>query len=239
MNSACKLFLLLALIVPTSLYAQTNTYLRLSAGELFTSPGTSQTIAFSADYWKRNVANNNSVAAVFAGLSAGMRLPLTNRFDAEVGLGLYQTQSLTLNGKVYQYSSPQFYNMNYDCKIINQSVMLEGKLLTTYSSIYHPYISVGMGLGHNRSYAYTESPIVSYAVPDPAFHSATQNSFVYNVGLGVDVDVATQWRVGIGYQYGYLGKVELGASSGQVTSQRPSLGQITASDVLLTASYIL
>ncbi len=232
-----KTLIFLALTAPLISHADTHPYVRMTAGQLYTDPGQSQTIQFSTDYWKTHHPDHDNLAAIFGGVSAGLRMSLSDRIEAEVGLGLYQAQSLTLNGKVYQYGSPQFYNMNYDYKIINQRIMLEGKLLATYGRIYHPYVSGGVGVGRNRSYAYQETPIASFAVPDPAYHSSSQSSTAYGLGFGVDVDVAKNWRVGVGYEYSHLGKAKLGKSSGQSTPQFIKLNNITANQVMLTATY--
>lgn len=185
------------------------------------------------------LANHNRVSPGYLGLSAGIRIPVVSRWNAEVGLGFYQTQSLTLSGKVYQYNRLEFYNMNYNYKISNRRLMLEGKLLTEYASLFHPYITAGIGINRNRSYAYQEIPFQNYAVPDPAFTSATEPSLSYSLGLGVDVDIDKHWRLGVGYSYSSLGAAQLSTSPAQLTSQKITTGSIQGNQFMLQVTYAM
>lgn len=156
-----------------------------------------------------------------------------------MGAGYYISGDFNQKGKVYQYSNPDFYNLNYDYKIQIQQLMCEGKFLTTFNTIYHPYLSGGIGASFNRSHKYHETPIHSYAVADYPFASLTQSNFAYSAGVGLDIEISSKWRVGGGYEYSNLGTVKLGNSPAQITSEHVSSGIINASKVLIQVSYTI
>ena len=237
MSHAIKWIFIACLCVPITLYAQATPYFRLMGGQSYSSPGQTRTITFTPLYWKTDIANNDLISPLFIGFSAGGRVLLSNSLEAEIGVGYYQIQSFTLNGKVYQYSTPEFYNMDYHYALLHRSLMLEGKLITCYASIYHPYLSAGIGANRNTSYAYQETAFQDYAVPDPAFSDATQTSFAYSIGFGLDIDVAEHWRVGAGYQYTNLGAAKLGTAQDQLTSDHIHVNRIYANQFMLEAVY--
>jgi opacity protein-like surface antigen len=229
--------LLVGLLLPMTLHAQSTPYIRLSSGLLLTQAGQHQTIDYSPAYWKTDVADKDWVSQIYGGLSAGLRLPLQQGYEAEVGLGLYQTANIIQTGKVYQYSLPTFHNLNYEYQISHQRIMLEGKLSRVYANRYHPYMSAGLGLSCNRSDHYVENPTEAYAVADPAFAGHRQTGMAYAAGVGVDMDIVQHWRVGAGYEYAYLGTAKLGAAPAQPTSQRVSSGSLLASQFMLQITY--
>ncbi len=238
-----RLFLLGAFLVgifiPLTMNAHTSPYVRLTLGDIFAQTGQNQVIAFDPSYWKKLVTNHNSVSEIYGGISAGLRIPFNSIWAIEIGAGYYQAASLNQEGKIYQYNSPDFYNLNYDYKIQIRRVMFEGKLLTTFSTIYHPYLSAGIGASRNRSYNYQETPVQPYAVPDPSFASWSQNNFSCSAGIGLDIEVTQHWRIGAGYEYSNLGTAKLGRSPVQMTSQQVSSGTINTNQVLAQVSYTI
>lgn len=223
--------------IPFTLNAQT--FITLTVGGLFANSGQNQTITFDPFYWKTFTSNSDWASQIYFGLSIGGRVPLTRLWELEVGTGYYQTGNLNQNGKIYQYSSPNFQNLNYHYAIQNQRFMVEGKLLNTYNDIYHPYLSVGIGASRNFSYNYQEIPVQDYAISDPFFSGFTQTNFSYSVGIGLNVDVAKKWSIGGGYEYSNLGTAKLGRSPVQTTSQQLNSKTIKASQILLQVNYTI
>ena len=237
MRNLTRALLTICLMTPLTGNTQTHPYIRLTTGLSFALASHNQTANFSSSYWKSLVSNSDTDPALYGGLSAGLRIPLTATLAAEVGVGAYQAENYTPSGKVYQYSSPEFYNMNYRYNIHHQRLMLEGKLLATCATIYHPYISAGLGVSHNRSDTYQELPIQGFAVPDLPFSSASQNSLSYALGVGVDIDVTNHWRLGAGYELIDLGKTKLGGSPAQQTPQPIFTDRMKANQFMLQATY--
>lgn len=227
------------IFIPLTMNAQTSPYIRLTIGELFAQTGQNRIIAFDPSYWKTLVTNRNSVSEIYGGISAGLRIPFNSIWAVEIGAGYYQAASFKQEGKIYQYNSPDFYNLNYDYKIQIRRLMFEGKLLTTFNTIYHPYISAGIGASRNRGYNYQEIPVEPYAVPDPSFANRTQTNFSYSAGVGLDIEVTKNWRIGAGYEYSNLGPTKLGRSPVQMTSQQVSSGTINTNQVLAQVSYTI
>jgi len=223
--------------IPLAMSAQASPYVTLTVGELFADPSLNQSITFDPSYWKRLIANHTSVSQIYGGISAGLRIPLTSIWEVEVGAGYYQVAGFRQSGKIYQYNRPDFYNLNYDYEIQVQRLMFEGKLLTTFQTIYHPYLAAKIGASRNRSHNYQETPVQTYAVSDPPFADAAQNNFSYSAGFGLDISLTPRWRIGGGYEYSNLGSAKLGRSPVQASSQQVSSGTINASQVLLQLSY--
>jgi len=230
--------LLLSLALP-ALAAPYLPYITLSGGQLVTKPGQDQTVNFSPEYWKTLVANRHVRFPLFGGISLGAQAQISNRWEAAVGLGYYQAQDIKLNGEVLQYSSPEFYNLNYEYHIQPKRVMLEGKWSTVFNTVYHPYFAAGIGISRNHSTGYEETSLQTYAVPDLPFMDATSTGFAYNLGLGLDVDVDPNCRIGIGLQFADWGTAELGLSPAEVTNERVNAGHLTSSLFVLQATYFL
>lgn len=42
------------------------------------------------------------------------------------------------------------------------------------------------------------------------FTNNTNMSFAYSLGVGIDVDIQKNWRLGVGYRFANLGQADLG-----------------------------
>jgi opacity protein-like surface antigen len=233
--------LLFGLMITSTVNAYTiqdiTPYARMTSGVTRVTAGQDQTVTFSPSYWKTDIANRDPSSTLFAGVSAGLRLPVAELLEMELGLGLYQTGNLKQSGKVYQYDSPDFHNLNYVYQIKNQRLMFEGKLLATYYQKYHPYISAGVGASRNKSTGYKETAAQSFAMADPAFTSATKTSMAYSAGVGVDVDIDKHWRVGAGIEFINFGTAKLGKAPTQQSAQQLSSGSLKGSQFMIQLTY--
>lgn len=101
-----------------------------------------------------------------------------------------------------------------------------GKLLSSYQQKYHPYLSGELGASFNRAFAYNEMPLIEQAGSMAPFRDHTRSAFSWGVGVGVDMDVRSGLRVGVGYQFVDLGKASLGTSPAQDTLETLNISHL-------------
>ncbi len=99
---------------------------------------------------------------------------------------------------------------NYSYKISRRQLLLENKLLFTFQKYYHPYLLIGLGEGFNHSHGFQATPQNAGEVATAIFANHNNKNFIYTSGVGLDIDVFKQMRLGIAYRFGYLGKYNLG-----------------------------
>lgn len=100
----------------------------------------------------------------------------------------------------------------YNYNAMSKQLMAETKLLYTFKEKIHPYCLLGLGAAFNTAYSYNTNapPFLTFT---RQFSDNTTTAFTYALGLGVDFDATEGIRLGVGYRYADLGKVELGPSS--------------------------
>jgi len=131
----------------------------------------------------------------------------------QFGVGFYQAVSSSINGTEVQapISSLEATNdWNYQYKILNRQILIETKLSYLVKNRYHPYLIIGLGEGLNNAYAYQVTPQNSGEIATAIFKSRLNRNFIYATGLGLDIDVLSQVRIGAGYRIVYVGKYDLG-----------------------------
>ena len=101
------------------------------------------------------------------------------------------------------------YNYNYNVQ--NQQVLGTIKLFATTHERFHPYGEVGLGAAFNHTGQYNTATTETGSINlTPGFNNQGQTHFSYNLGLGVDTQVNTKIRVGLGYRYSNFGSSSLG-----------------------------
>lgn len=84
-------------------------------------------------------------------------------------------------------------------------------MLTTVYTHYYPYAEVGLGAAFNHVGGYNATTAETGSVNlTPRFGNQNTNQFSYSLGLGVDRQVNTNIRVGLGYRYSNFGSSSLG-----------------------------
>lgn len=95
---------------------------------------------------------------------------------------------------------------NYHYNFNTQQVLGLLKLLTTHYGRFYPYGEVGLGVALNRNNQYvattTETGSINIA---PTFNNQNNTQFSYSLGLGIDAEVTSNIRVGLGYRYSNFG----------------------------------
>ncbi|MDP1602590.1 MAG: outer membrane beta-barrel protein [Legionella sp.] len=131
----------------------------------------------------------------------------------QFGAAFYQSVNSSSKGEETQapiLSLAAINTWNYQYKIVSRQLLAENKLLFTLHEHYRPYLIIGLGEGFNKSYKFQVTPQNQGEVATATFASHNNKSFIYTTGLGLDVSISNQLRLGAGYRFAYLGKYDLG-----------------------------
>ena len=231
----CKKWTFIAANIIISLFSQSvlaidnwHPILAFSAGAAFSNPGESKNIPahdgiFSFYHYD---ASDSSHARFLGGLFLGAEFLLQpEHLSLQAGLSYYQPVSFTLTGEVTQgadVSSENQYSYQYD--IQSQQVLIESKLLYNVQH-YHPYLTAGIGAVFNRSQNFEVDIDPPFTTFSNQFKDNTVTSFMYRIGLGIDIDIAKQTRLGLGYRFADLGKTKTGHGVIDTVSTNNTLSQ--------------
>jgi opacity protein-like surface antigen len=134
---------------------------------------------------------------------------LDRSWSVDGGLEYVQYSDFNLTGRVTQGASQFVTNKyQYGYKILPRQFLLEGKFLYHFSENLFPYLLLGAGVAYNNAHAFTTTAPVTRI-----YKNHNEGSFSYSVGFGVDVGVANNLRLGIGYRFVDLGTASLGSAS--------------------------
>ena len=216
----------------------------LTVGPDFVYKNRSQTLTLLDNpfiYQNSYQSNASWQTAADAGGFVGLEHAFTNRFIMQFGVSGYVDAQLSPNGNVWQFADQRFDNLTFSYQIHHSRVMVESKLLgqlTRYASL-HPYVSGGMGAAFNNAGAYQEDSITSGVSPSRSFSNHQQTSFTWAAGVGIDYDLSSHVRMGVGYQFANLGSASLEVSPGQQTTQTPSIANLYTNQIRFQATFII
>jgi hypothetical protein len=191
--------------------------------------------------WSGSVANPQP----FGGLFLGLEMPLIQNkkfpLNWQTGVSYYLPfEPYTVNGThPVAINNIMFNSFPYSYDIFSQQLLWDNKFLTTVSSFYHPYLSLGFGVAQNRVSHYQAE--INNEIP-LSIADGTSNAFSYQLGAGIDVDLKMiphldNWRLGLGYRYASMGQ----ASFGQINqgSSRFKVPNSTLKPNLITQEVVL
>ncbi|RUR07931.1 porin family protein [Legionella sp. km772] len=190
----------------------------LSGGAAFSdSVGRSQFIPIvnpiEDEFFNYAAAQSNQTEFLW-GVSLAMEFGLNQNWLLQSGFSYYQPTLFHPQGMVAQgIDALSVDNFSYQYEIQARQVLFENKLLYNLSykaGAFHPYASVGIGLGINSSSNYRVNITPPFTTFSNQFTNGSDSAFSYRVGLGVDYDLTTKLRIGIGYRFADFGKTKLG-----------------------------
>jgi len=174
------------------------------------------------------------------GVLAGIEFPVKENYLLQLALKYSRLANLNVDGTVYEGADAQSADeFSYRYNISSQQLMVESKLLYIWKEKYYPYLQLGLGRSVNDARNYSvDYPI--FLTFSPLFENKSTNAFAYSLGLGVDWDINSNCRVGIGYRYLNIGKITLGAGRIDDVPIEPTLEQSSASihEVLAEITYL-
>lgn len=143
----------------------------------------------------------------------------------QIGLDYNQLSQFHAKGSFLQgvdnQSADQY---TYQYSIFTQQLLAMSKLFYCFRGAIHPYLLLGLGVAFNDAFDYSTNvpPFLTFT---RQYQNKSQSVFSYAVGLGVDVEIMKQVRLGAGYRFADLGKVELGSAMIDMTSVSGTLSQ--------------
>lgn len=221
----------------TTLSAKTRWIFGVNFGGAIAQVGKSETIMTQPGASNNYVNNTLLQTKLFAGAFAGLDFSLLPKLNYQLTLAYNQITPYSVNGQLEQFSDKSFTNFNYDYKIQSQQLFLNSKLVLNATRHVHPYAMIGLGTAFNKASAFTPTSIDDTGVNPGIFADHSVTNFAYTLGLGVDIDVSKQVRVGGGYRFANLGKTNLGVAPSFVSTQGLSTNLLTH-ELLATITYI-
>lgn len=208
----------------------------------------SKTLSFANTFFEYHPQDSSRKKGLFGGFF-GAEYSFNPSWAWQFGLAFYQSTAFTLKGEEVQapISNPNAINTwNYQYKIVNRQLLVENKLSYSLRTRYRPYLLAGIGTGLNRTHEFQAIPQNPGEVATVIFAGNHNNSLIYKVGLGMDIDITKQLRLGGGYRFGYFGSYDLGngildTGPGGNVFYLPGLQSAHASsqELLLQLIYIL
>ncbi len=210
----------------------------LTGGVDFVKRGQQQTLTLLPNYQNLYTVANGRRAMVDGGLFIGAERTLTDNLAAQVGIAGYMAAPSMMNGDVWQFASPAFDNLYYNYEIHHERVMVGGKLLYLPHESYRPYLSAEMGVSFNQATYYHERyrtlPVTTLA----PFSANSTVSFAWATGLGIEYQLNDKARLGFGYEFVDLGRVQLGTSPSQTTNQTLVIDNFYSNQLRMQFTYL-
>lgn len=207
-------------------FASNPIYMQISANFDWIRMNKSQDLVLLAPFHNTYTGNQNYKLSGGLGLGFGLEREAHTNLLWQLGLAGYFNTAVQAQGMVWQFGLPDFENFRYSYQVQSSRIVAAGKLLGSYQQKYHPYVSGELGSAFNRASSYVEIPLIESQAPMSPFRNNTHASFSWGVGLGVDVDLRSNLRLGAGYQFSDLGRVTLGQSPAQETAEALSIAHL-------------
>lgn len=185
-------------------------------------------------------AHQSSKERILGGLFVGTEIPIARMLAVDVGAEYNQSAAFTSNGTLTQGAdvvSSDSYSYKY--RVASKQLLFDGKLLWNIRETVHLYALAGVGAAFNNAYSYQTS-VPPYYEYTPYYSNNSVTNFSYSVGAGVNVNVAKEWRLGVGYRFTDLGKANLGNGNldGIPIANTLKQSNLYANQVLAELSYV-
>lgn len=170
----------------------------------------------------------------------GAEKQLYSNWRLQAGFAYAHTGTYQAKGTFIQGADPQSSDQyTYKYNVSTQQIMAQAKLLYQYNEILLPYMLLGLGGAINSASNYSTNvpPFLTFT---QMYANNTTSSFAFRVGVGFDVNVASNTRLGLAYRFSDLGGVSLGSAN---IIQIPVPGTLSqanlyANEVLLQLTYV-
>jgi opacity protein-like surface antigen len=214
--------------------------LSLSGGPAWINPGTTQNLYLDYDYNNAYRPNSNQQPIGFAEVYLALQKNINTNVANQFGVAFSGSWMAKVNGQVWQYNDPLFYNYDYTYNLRQLRLALRDKIIYEqgiFDQKMMPYITGSVGLGFNQSYTYSETPLSSSIIANPAFSNKSLNAFTYSVGAGLQTCPWNHFVFGVGYEFMDWGRSALGAASGQVLNVAPSMSHLYMNTLLFSITF--
>ncbi|MCX7117287.1 MAG: porin family protein [Legionellales bacterium] len=215
-------------------------FISISAAPSWTHVGSTQTIALQPDVIKAYVPRGPDHQTLGNGeIFLGVQKSFFQQVTSQFGLAIYASSPATLGGFIQEDASPNFQNYTYQYQISHGHIGLKTKWIAENSFNINPYLGASIGVGFNRSYGYTITPLIFQEVPAPPFQSTTKVVFSYGINAGFQHTLNQHFTCAIGYQLVSWGSSNLAQAAGQTSSRGLGLNNLYTQGVEFNVSYYL
>lgn len=191
----------------------------LSVGPAWYATSSEQTLALQPDVVKTYINDGDPRALTSAELFFALQCQIARQLYGQLGIAVAYSGTVHLNGDILEDNDPNFNNYYYHFNVNHGHVGLKGKLLGDFGYRIQPYLSASVALSFNHAYGFTITPKIIEEVPAPPFSSETLTTAAFTVGAGGQMAINRHWQVGVGYEFAYWGKTQLGPAFGQTINR--------------------
>ncbi|MBX9705511.1 MAG: porin family protein [Gammaproteobacteria bacterium] len=221
----------------TSDFSRPSWFITASSGALWESAGENQTITLAPNVTKTYIANTPTKAIADSEVFFGLQRPLPHSLLSQFGVALVATGGAPMTGTIWEDGDPAFNNYTYNYKVSHTALLVQGKLIENWKWPIKPLISVGVGVGLNRSSNFNNAPLIDEAVATPNFTDNTTTAFTYNIAIGGQHQFNKNCSAGLSHEFSDWGRSELGQAPGQTQESGLSLKHLHTSSLLLNLIY--
>lgn len=208
-----------------------------SIGPTWANPGRQQTLQLTPDVVKTYTANNATKTLADGEMFLGIQKDLPYDLLTHIGIAGALTSPVRVSGNIWDDGDSTFNNYTYSYQAQHGHVALKAKVFKQSAYAVLPWVSGSVGVGFNRAYSFTNTPIISEAVVQNNFGNHTQTSFTYTVGAGIQKIIHSTWQVGMGYEFADWGQSHLGSAQGQTLGRGLSLQHLYTNGLMFNLTY--
>ncbi|MBA2655747.1 MAG: porin family protein [Tatlockia sp.] len=209
----------------------------ISGGSSWVKAGETQTFYLAPQIVKTYVAQKSSHVLATGNLFLGIQKNLDQQWIGQLGLEGAITSQANLQGIIWDDADPRFDNYRYQYKLQQSRIALKGKLLHKTNYWLTPWVSGSLGVGFNRAYNYTNTPLIPEAIPNTNFRNHCNTSLAYTISAGVQKAINQHLHGGVGYEFADWGKSNLGSATGQSLNSGLHLNHFITNSILLYLSF--
>lgn len=210
----------------------------VSAGPVWVRDSDTQTFYLTPEIEKTYAASKSTQDLAAGELFLGMQKALSSQWLGQLGLAVAAMDTTRLQGEIWDDADPEFNNLSYQYKVRTSRIALKGKLVLDKGYWLMPWVAGSLGVGFNRAYDFTNTPLIFEALPNSNFSNQRTTAFTYTLGAGVQKALNQHWQIGVGYEFADWGKSGLGRAPGQTMNSGLKLNHLYTSGVLFNLTYI-
>ena len=232
----------------SSVLAHGNWFIGVGAGATFLNVNNNYFVSTGAGWPADQYHNTNVDAAGLLVLDGGYQWARNNTWLPFYSLAVDYTYGFPakVNGKVVQYSLPEFTNYNYQYKIQTQTFLAQIKADLVEWRHLMPFLLAGAGVSLNNASNYAEQPVAGVTPRvSPGFKGQTNTYFSYVVGAGFDYIAQKNIWVSVTYEYSNLGRAQTGqgVNSSMLTdtnyaTNNLKTNKLRSNSVFLSMTYV-
>ena len=214
----------------------------ITGGPGWVNPGDKQNLYLDYDFNNGYRSQQNNQPVGFLEAYIALQHQLDEKNTNQFGVAFSGAWMAKRTGQVWQYNNPEFYNYDYTYNLRQLRLALRDKLIFDqglFNQKLMPYITGSVGIGFNKAYSYTETPLDTSIVSSPSFSNRTVNAFTYSVGGGVQTAPWNNLIFAVGYEFMDWGRSSLGMASGQILPGAPGMSHLYMNSLLFSVTASL